>query len=40
VLAGRNLYTVTAGDVLYEGRDLLAMTPEDRAREGLFIAFQ
>jgi Fe-S cluster assembly ATP-binding protein len=40
VLAGRDIYTVTAGEVLYDGQDLLAMTPEDRAREGLFIAFQ
>ena len=40
VLAGRESYAVTAGEVLYEGRDLLAMSPEDRAREGLFLAFQ
>jgi Fe-S cluster assembly ATP-binding protein len=40
VLAGRETYTVTAGEVLYEGQDLLAMSPEDRAREGLFLAFQ
>ena len=40
VLAGRETYEVTAGDVLYEGKDLLAMAPEERAREGVFLAFQ
>jgi Fe-S cluster assembly ATP-binding protein len=40
VLAGRDVYAVTGGEVLYEGRDLLAMTPEERAREGIFLAFQ
>ena len=40
VLAGRELYQVTAGEVLYQGHDLLAMPPEDRAREGIFLAFQ
>jgi Fe-S cluster assembly ATP-binding protein len=40
VLAGRELYHVTAGQVLYEGKDLLEMAPEDRAREGIFLAFQ
>ncbi len=40
VLAGRDLYAVTAGQVVYEGKDLLAMSPEDRAREGIFLAFQ
>ena len=40
VLAGRPGYTVTRGEVLYKGRDLLAMTPEERAREGVFLAFQ
>jgi len=40
VLAGRPGYTVTAGEVLYQGRDLLAMAPELRAREGVFLAFQ
>jgi Fe-S cluster assembly ATP-binding protein len=40
VLAGRPGYTVTAGEVLYKGRDLLAMSPEERAREGVFLAFQ
>ncbi len=40
VLAGHPGYEVTAGTVLYEGRDLLAMDPEERAREGLFMAFQ
>ena len=40
VLAGRPGYTVTEGRVLYKGRDLLAMSPEERAREGVFLAFQ
>ncbi|HML17152.1 MAG TPA: Fe-S cluster assembly ATPase SufC [Bryobacteraceae bacterium] len=40
VLAGRDLYVVTEGQVLYNGADLLALSPEDRAREGLFLAFQ
>jgi Fe-S cluster assembly ATP-binding protein len=40
VLAGQESYTVTAGEVVYEGKDLLAMDPEDRAREGVFMAFQ
>src|SRR5271157_234669 len=40
VLAGRDLYEVTEGDVLYEGKDLLEMDPEVRAREGIFLAFQ
>jgi Fe-S cluster assembly ATP-binding protein len=40
VLAGRDVYTVTSGEVIFEGKDLLAMAPEDRAREGIFLAFQ
>jgi Fe-S cluster assembly ATP-binding protein len=40
VLAGRPGYTVTAGEVRYKGKDLLAMSPEERAREGVFLAFQ
>src|SRR6185503_5884551 len=40
VLAGREGYTITEGQVLYEGNDLLALPPEERAREGAFIAFQ
>jgi Fe-S cluster assembly ATP-binding protein len=40
VLAGRPGYEVTAGEVLYQGRDLLALPPEERAREGVFLAFQ
>jgi Fe-S cluster assembly ATP-binding protein len=40
VLAGREGYEVTEGRVLYEGKDLLAMSPEDRARAGVFLAFQ
>jgi Fe-S cluster assembly ATP-binding protein len=39
VLAGREAYEVT-GEVLYDGKDLLEMDPEERAREGLFLAFQ
>jgi len=40
VLAGREGYEVTGGSVLFEGRDLLAMAPEERAASGLFLAFQ
>jgi Fe-S cluster assembly ATP-binding protein len=40
VLAGREGYEVTAGSVSYRGRDLLALPPEERAREGVFLAFQ
>ncbi len=40
VLAGRDGYEVTDGQVLYDGKDLLAMAPELRAREGVFLAFQ
>jgi len=40
VLAGREHYEVTGGEVLYKGRNLLEMAPEDRAREGVFLAFQ
>src|SRR5436190_3414764 len=40
VLAGRDLYQVTDGSVRYDGKDLLEMAPEDRAREGVFMAFQ
>jgi Fe-S cluster assembly ATP-binding protein len=40
VLAGRDGYEVTEGQVLYDGRDLLAMAPEERARVGVFLAFQ
>ena len=40
VLAGRPGYEVTGGSVLYKGRDLLSLSPEDRAREGVFLAFQ
>jgi len=40
VLAGRPRYEVTAGQVLYEGKDLLALSPEERAREGVFLAMQ
>jgi len=40
VLAGRVNYEVTQGTVLYQGKDLLALKPEDRAREGVFMAFQ
>ncbi len=40
VLAGRKDYTVTGGSVDFLGKDLLEMSPEDRAREGVFLAFQ
>jgi len=40
VLAGRDTYEVTRGSVTYGGKDLLDMEPEDRARDGLFLAFQ
>ena len=40
VLAGREEYEVTAGSASYRGQDLLDMEPEDRAREGVFLAFQ
>jgi Fe-S cluster assembly ATP-binding protein len=40
VLAGHPAYEVTGGEVLYEGRDLLEMEPEERAQAGLFLAFQ
>jgi len=40
VLSGRENYEVTGGEVIYRGEDLLAMSPEMRAREGIFLAFQ
>jgi Fe-S cluster assembly ATP-binding protein len=40
ILAGRDGYDVTGGQVLYRGMDLLEMDPEERAREGVFLAFQ
>ena len=40
ILAGRESYEVTEGQVLYDGQDLLELDPEERAREGLFLAFQ
>jgi len=40
VLSGRELYVVTAGQVIYDGQDLLELSPEDRARAGIFLAFQ
>src|SRR6185436_3774817 len=40
LLAGREGYDVTAGEVIYQGQDLLAMDPEERARAGVFLAFQ
>ncbi|MBV8536665.1 MAG: Fe-S cluster assembly ATPase SufC [Alphaproteobacteria bacterium] len=40
VLAGRDGYSVTKGRMLYAGRDLAALAPEERAREGVFLAFQ
>jgi len=40
VLAGHPQYEVTQGEILYEGRNLLEMAPDERAREGVFMAFQ
>ena len=40
VLAGRDGYAVTKGEILYNGKDLAALTPEERAREGVFLGFQ
>ncbi|HEX2867154.1 MAG TPA: Fe-S cluster assembly ATPase SufC [Ignavibacteriales bacterium] len=40
IIAGREGYNVTGGSVTFEGKDLLSMPPEDRAREGIFLAFQ
>ncbi len=40
ILAGRDDYAVTDGSISYEGKDLLAMAPEERARDGVFLAFQ
>jgi Fe-S cluster assembly ATP-binding protein len=40
ILAGRESFEVYTGEIRYRGRDLLEMTPEDRAREGVFLAFQ
>jgi Fe-S cluster assembly ATP-binding protein len=40
VLAGHEAYEVTAGQIFFDGKDLLEMDPEERAREGVFMAFQ
>ena len=40
VLAGRPGYEITGGSVQFQGRDLLALAPEERARAGLFLGFQ
>ena len=40
VLSGRDGFTVSAGEVTYQGKNLLDLSPEDRAREGVFLAFQ
>jgi len=40
VLAGHESYEITEGEILFEGKDLTALPIEDRAREGLFLAFQ
>jgi len=40
VLAGKEDYTVTEGSILLHGRDLMELSPEDRSREGMFLAFQ
>ncbi len=40
VLAGREIFEVTKGEVIYQGKNLLEMSPEDRARAGIFLGFQ
>ncbi len=40
VLAGRDVYKVTAGEITYQGRNLFEMSPEERAHQGIFMAFQ
>src|ERR1035437_3412364 len=40
VIAGRPEYEVTEGEVIFKGKNLLELSPEDRAREGIFLAFQ
>jgi len=40
ILAGREEYEVTEGEVIFQGKELLELSPEDRAREGVFLAFQ
>jgi Fe-S cluster assembly ATP-binding protein len=40
ILAGRDAYDITEGEVIYEGKNLLELDPEIRAREGVFLAFQ
>ena len=40
VLAGKDTYTVTEGEVIYQGKNLLDLEPEERAREGIFLSFQ
>jgi len=39
-LAGRDYFNITSGKILYEGKDLTELSPEDRAREGIFLGFQ
>jgi len=40
VLTGRDLFEVTAGEIIYKGKNLFDLSPEDRAREGMFLSFQ
>jgi Fe-S cluster assembly ATP-binding protein len=40
VLAGKDGYNITSGEIFYEGQNLIEMAPEDRARQGVFMAFQ
>ena len=40
VLTGHPAYTVTAGEIIFRGKNLLEMSPEQRAREGMFLSFQ
>ena len=40
VLAGRDIFNVTSGEIIYNGKNLLDLSPEERSREGIFLAFQ
>jgi len=40
IIAGKEDYEITAGEILFEGKDLMALSPDERAREGVFLAFQ
>ena len=40
VIAGRDIYEVTGGEILFKGKDIFALAPEERASEGIFLGFQ